>query len=213
MLSEIIRFFVRECDFRVVIYIKCFSVIYFVQCLTGSQGGHSPKVRKWFVLDLRISSSLALVNAILCAPGKPHEFETCLIDGRLLRVYKNIWPSLRVFWLSAAKDHAEKTYVVYEKRRYTFQQVFESSIKAAAMYRDVYDIRKGVYLSFPLSCWQITWYSQVIGSLYVLGIIPISWLLSGLAVCPHYSIVRFVPSYLDCLDLIGAVSVLVNASV
>jgi len=79
-----------------------------------------------------------------------------LIDGRLLRVYKNIWSSLRVFWLEAAKDHAEKTYVVYEKRRYTFHQVFESSVKAAAMYRDVYDIRKGVYLSFPLSCRQIT---------------------------------------------------------
>lgn len=75
-----------------------------------------------------------------------------LIDGRLLRVYKNIWPSLRVFWLSASKDHADKTYVVYEKRRYTFRQASEQSIQAAAMYRDVYDIRKGVYPSFPLSC-------------------------------------------------------------
>lgn len=87
--------------------------------------------------------TLAEVDAILCAPGMPHELETCLIDGRLLRVYKNVWQSLRVFWLSAAKDHADKMYVVYERQRYTYQQVFERSVKAAAMYHDVYGIRKG----------------------------------------------------------------------
>lgn len=58
-------------------------------------------------------------------------------------MYKNIWPSLRAFWLPAAKDHADATYVVYEQQRYTYRQVFERSVRAAAIYRDVYGIRKG----------------------------------------------------------------------
>jgi hypothetical protein len=86
----------------------------------------------------------AAVEAILCAPGTPHELETRFINGRLQRVYKNIWPSLRVFWLLASKDHADKEYVVYEKQRYTYREVFERSVRAAAVYRDVYDVRKGL---------------------------------------------------------------------
>lgn len=84
-----------------------------------------------------------IVEALLCAPGTPHELETRLIDGRLQRVYKNMWPSLRVFWLLAAKDHADAVYVVYEQQRYTYRQVFDRSLKAAALYRDVYGVRKG----------------------------------------------------------------------
>ncbi|KXN90245.1 2-succinylbenzoate--CoA ligase [Leucoagaricus sp. SymC.cos] len=87
--------------------------------------------------------SLAEVNAVLCAPGTPHELETRFIDGRLLRVYKNLWPSLRAFWLLAVKDHGDKPYVVYERQRYTYRQVFERSVKAAAVYRNVYGVRKG----------------------------------------------------------------------
>lgn len=63
--------------------------------------------------------SIALAHAILCAPGAPsqliaawslmpkytgalHELETRLIDGRVQRVYKNLWPSARFFWLWAS---------------------------------------------------------------------------------------------------------------
>jgi len=123
----------------------------------------------------------------------PHELETCLIDGRLLRVYKNVWQSLRVFWLSAAKDHADKMYVVYERQRYTYQQVFERSVKAAAMYHDVYGIRKGIHLSFrSLVGYLHDLLTKAIELLSVPGIIPISWLLSGLAVRPNHSTARFV---------------------
>lgn len=89
---------------------------------------------------------LFIAEAILTAPGTPHELETRLIDGRLQRVYKNLWPSLRIFWLQAAKEHADALYVVYEKQRYTYRQVFERSVKAAAVYRNVYGVRKGMWL-------------------------------------------------------------------
>ncbi|KAF5363672.1 hypothetical protein D9756_000643 [Leucocoprinus leucothites] len=93
--------------------------------------------------DWEPKRTLAEVDAILCAPGTPHELETRFINGRLLRVYKHLWPSLRAFWLLAVKDHADKVYVVYEKQRYTYRQVFERSVQAAAVYRDVYGICKG----------------------------------------------------------------------
>ena len=83
------------------------------------------------------------VDEILCAPGALHELETRLIDGRLQRVYKNLWPSLREFWLWASKEHSNATYVVFEQQRHTFRDVFQRSVRAAGMYRAIYGIQKG----------------------------------------------------------------------
>ncbi|KAF9441643.1 acetyl-CoA synthetase-like protein [Macrolepiota fuliginosa MF-IS2] len=87
--------------------------------------------------------SLAETDAILCAPGSIHETETTLVEGRLYRVYKNLWPSCRDFWLSAVKQYADRTYIVYEDQRLTYCQVHERAIKVAALFRRVYGIRKG----------------------------------------------------------------------
>ncbi|KAF9495672.1 acetyl-CoA synthetase-like protein [Pleurotus eryngii] len=87
--------------------------------------------------------SLAQTEEILVAPGSLHELQTSLIDGRLYRVYKNLWPSLREFWLWASNEHADKTYVVFESQRYTYREIFQRSLKAASIYQDVYSIRKG----------------------------------------------------------------------
>ncbi|PPQ63866.1 hypothetical protein CVT24_009492 [Panaeolus cyanescens] len=83
------------------------------------------------------------VDEIICAPGQMHELETVLIDGLVQRVYKNLWPSLRVFWLWAANEHKDLPYIVFEKQRLTFSQVFAQSLKAAAVFYDVYGVRKG----------------------------------------------------------------------
>jgi hypothetical protein len=72
-----------------------------------------------------------------------HEIGTALVEGQIHRIYKNIWPSLRVFWLFAAQQHKDAICVVFENQRYTFGQIFERSLKAAAMFRDVYRIKKG----------------------------------------------------------------------
>ncbi|KAF8897515.1 hypothetical protein BD779DRAFT_1608102 [Infundibulicybe gibba] len=87
--------------------------------------------------------SLAETDAILCAPGSLHEIQTCVIDGRVQRVYKHLWPSLRHFWLWASQEHAASTYVVFENQRLTYRQVFERSLVAATIYRNVFGIRKG----------------------------------------------------------------------
>jgi hypothetical protein len=87
-------------------------------------------------------------DKLLCAPGALHELETCLIDGRLQRVYKNLWPSLREFWLWASQQYSDATYVVFEQQRLTFRDMFQRSVQAAGMYCAIYGIQKGwsVYL-------------------------------------------------------------------
>jgi len=79
-----------------------------------------------------------------------HEWQTSLVDGLVQRVYKNLWPSLRVFWLWAANEHKDATYITFENQRVTFVQVFDRSLKAAAVFYDVYGIRKGpcVFLGY-----------------------------------------------------------------
>ncbi|KAG6915675.1 hypothetical protein DXG01_010464 [Tephrocybe rancida] len=74
--------------------------------------------------------------------GSLHELETRYIDGRVQRVYKQLWPSLRTFWLWAAAEHAPLTYAVFEDQRVTYIQTFEQSVRMAGIYRDVYGVRK-----------------------------------------------------------------------
>lgn len=76
--------------------------------------------------------------------------ETALVDGRLYRVYKNLWPSLREFWLAAVAQFSSDTYIVYENQRFTYDQVHKRAIKVASLLRNVYNIKKGQDL--PYSC-------------------------------------------------------------
>ena len=74
----------------------------------------------------------------------PFELETRLVDGRLLRVYKNLWPSLRAFWLVSSTQHAKEICVVFEGQRYTFKEVFERSVRAASVFMKLYGVQKGM---------------------------------------------------------------------
>ncbi|PSR90674.1 hypothetical protein PHLCEN_2v4823 [Hermanssonia centrifuga] len=82
-------------------------------------------------------------DAILCGPGMPHEMESRVVDGRVLRVYKNLWPSLRSFWLWATSEFSDKTYIVYEDNRSTFEQILSRSLLAASVFKNVYHVQKG----------------------------------------------------------------------
>ncbi|KAK0435411.1 hypothetical protein EV421DRAFT_1836000 [Armillaria borealis] len=82
-------------------------------------------------------------DKILTAPGSLLEVETRVVEDRLLRVFKNLWPSARALWLHATKQHADKIYVVYENQRFTFREMFERSVHCAAVFREVYGVRKG----------------------------------------------------------------------
>lgn len=58
-------------------------------------------------------------------------------------MYRNLWPSLREFWLSAFSRYADETYIVYEDQRLTYRQVHTGAIKVAGLLRQVYGIQKG----------------------------------------------------------------------
>lgn len=87
--------------------------------------------------------SLTETDAILCAPGAIHEVEIRLISGRLLRVYKNLWPTLRDFWLAAVQQYSQKTYIVFEEQRFTYQDVHDQATKLACIFKHKYNIHKG----------------------------------------------------------------------
>ncbi|KAF9065267.1 hypothetical protein BDP27DRAFT_65382 [Rhodocollybia butyracea] len=85
----------------------------------------------------------AQVEELLCAPGNLHEIETRVINGLVQRVYKNLPPSIRMFWLGAVQLHRDKTYVVFENQRFTFGEANERVAKAASVFRDIYGVKKG----------------------------------------------------------------------
>ncbi|KAJ7233984.1 hypothetical protein C8J57DRAFT_1381406 [Mycena rebaudengoi] len=85
------------------------------------------------------------------AEGSLLEIETCLIEGKVQRVYKNQWPSLRAFALWCFNEHKDKIYVVFEKERYTYQAIFARILKAASVYSDLYGVKKGKDQIFPQS--------------------------------------------------------------
>ncbi|KAA1474780.1 acetyl-CoA synthetase-like protein [Dentipellis sp. KUC8613] len=87
--------------------------------------------------------SIDEVNAIICGPGQMHEMETRLIDGRLQRVYKNLAPTLRQFWTSVAERCSQRTYIVFEQQRLSYQEAFERSVHIAAVFYKTYGVRKG----------------------------------------------------------------------
>ncbi|TEB38383.1 acetyl-CoA synthetase-like protein [Coprinellus micaceus] len=82
-------------------------------------------------------------EALLTAPGSIHETQTALVDGRLYKVYKNLWPSLREFWLAALTQYAHDTYIVYEDRRLSYREVHDQAMRVASLMRTAYNIQKG----------------------------------------------------------------------
>ncbi|KAK0452898.1 uncharacterized protein EV420DRAFT_629950 [Desarmillaria tabescens] len=87
--------------------------------------------------------SIEEADRILTGPGSLLEIETRVINGRVLKVWKNLWPSLRHLFLYSTKKHADKVYIVYEKERHTYQEILEKAVKCSAILRDVYGIKKG----------------------------------------------------------------------
>ncbi|KAF7359761.1 Long-chain-fatty-acid-CoA ligase [Mycena venus] len=87
--------------------------------------------------------TLEEVETIICAPGGRFELETRVIEGRVQRVYKNQWPSVRVFWLWASGEYADKSYLVFENQRYTYKEAAFRALRSAAIFNDVYGVKKG----------------------------------------------------------------------
>ncbi|GAA5924007.1 class I adenylate-forming enzyme family protein [Sporobolomyces koalae] len=85
--------------------------------------------------------SLQECHQILTGPGMPWEMEPKLIKGRNVRVYKQLAPSVRDFWL-ASKAHGNKECIVYENERYTFEQAHDKVQHLAHVFHER-GVRKG----------------------------------------------------------------------
>ncbi len=78
--------------------------------------------------------SLAQAHAALTAPGSPFEIETIQIDGRPVKWWKNAPPTLRHTFMAAGM-HREKTLIVYEDDRVTFDAFIRASLALAAEFQ------------------------------------------------------------------------------
>lgn len=116
--------------------------------------------------------TLEQCDAILCGPGMPHEMETQVVDGRVQRVYKNIWPSLRNFWIWAAAEYGDKTYIVYEDERISYSDTMNRSLCAAAVFAEKYGVCKGdrvAICSRNLPEYLVAWWAcHLLGAVAVL---------------------------------------------
>lgn len=78
----------------------------------------------------------------MTAPGQIFETDYAIIDGRVYRVWKHLWPSIREFWRACVTDNPavlEKEYLVFENERITYRQADEMIQKLASILRDVRD--------------------------------------------------------------------------
>jgi hypothetical protein len=84
---------------------------------------------------------------MLFGPGTALEVETVLIERKVLRVYKNLPPSLRELWLAAVKAYANKSCVVYYDSCLTYNQLHTEVLKAAGIFSRVLSISRGLLCS------------------------------------------------------------------
>ncbi len=78
------------------------------------------------------AATLAEVQAVLCAPGQRFEMETVDIAGVATRSWKNQPPNLAVLARMARTAHGERTFVVYQDERVTYEALFRASAALAA---------------------------------------------------------------------------------
>ncbi|KPF74617.1 fatty acid--CoA ligase [Blastomonas sp. AAP25] len=74
--------------------------------------------------------SIKQIEAILCAPGQPFEIETVEVEGVATRCWKNAPPSLAALAL-AARAHGERTFIVYENERVSYEAWFRATATLA----------------------------------------------------------------------------------
>lgn len=66
-----------------------------------------------------------------------------LVDGRVLRSFKNLAPSLRAFWLDCVVSFGPKPYILFESQRLTYDELHARAARLACVLRETYGVRKG----------------------------------------------------------------------
>ena len=80
------------------------------------------------------------VSAALTANGQTFELYKDKVWGRSCKVFRNTPGSLRELFASTRSD---KTFIVYEQERYTFEETYEISCRIGQIIREKYGIKKG----------------------------------------------------------------------
>lgn len=81
----------------------------------------------------------------MTAPGQLFEMDHAIIDNRVYRVYKNLWPSLRHFWRTRVSENKavhNDEYLVFEDTRITFGQADAMVQRLASLLREVGSYRR-----------------------------------------------------------------------
>jgi long-chain acyl-CoA synthetase len=89
-----------------------------------------------------MTMSLAEATAALTAPGQMFEIGEEVIRGIPTRVWKHAPPSLRAV-LELSRAHGDKTFLVYEDERTTFEEHFRKAAAFARALAGRYGVRKG----------------------------------------------------------------------
>ena len=89
-----------------------------------------------------MTRSSSEITAMLTAPGSLFEIEEHDIRGVRTRCWKNAPPSLRAV-LEQSRAHADKTFLVYEDERLTFEQHYRSAARLARTMVEDWGVKKG----------------------------------------------------------------------
>ncbi len=80
--------------------------------------------------------------AAVTAPGQPFSIIETEVLGQPVKVYENIFPSLRTLW-DTARGRGDETFLVYEDERLSFAEVMAQVDAIAAMLVDHYGVGQG----------------------------------------------------------------------
>lgn len=100
--------------------------------MTLTQSPVSPQTStdSWSVPEGWPAMSIKQIEAMLCAPGQPFEMETIEIEGVATRCWKNA-PSNLAALAQIARMHCDRTFLVYENERVTYDAWFRATAALA----------------------------------------------------------------------------------
>jgi long-chain acyl-CoA synthetase len=81
-------------------------------------------------------------SAVLTAPGQPFELIDASVNGITMQVFKNAPPHLG-YVFGAARQHGDKTFLVYEDERMSFTEAMQQVDALSCLLFNTYGIKKG----------------------------------------------------------------------
>jgi acyl-CoA synthetase (AMP-forming)/AMP-acid ligase II len=113
--------------------------------------------------DVAPSMSVLEIDAALTAPGSRFEMETCEVQGRLVRAWKNAPADLRTI-LERSKRRSSDVFLVYEDEHLTFEEHFQQVTTMAHHLADDVGVEKGDRVAIAMRNypeWSVAFFATV----------------------------------------------------